>query len=257
MARPTGDGAPGRHQTGRHQTGRPQDGAAWPRAGERRQLADAVAREVRATARELGFDRLDDDVRAALERVPRHLFVPERDRADAYANRPLPIGHGQTISQPYIVAITTQLCRPGPDSRVLEIGTGCGYQAAMLAELAREVISLEAVPELAESARSRLTELGYANVRVIAGDGSHGRPDAAPFDAIAVTAAAPASVRAALAEQLAPGGRLVVPVEPDGGRALMGAQDLCLVTKDADGRTHSRSVLPVAFVPLIAGDRRA
>ena len=235
---------------------RPADrGGPWPRAEERRALAETLAHEVRASAGELGVDRLDDGVRAALERVPRHLFVPEADQADAYANRPLPIGHGQTISQPYIVAVTTQLCRPGPDSRVLEIGTGCGYQAAMLAELAGEVISLEAVPELAESARVRLAELGYDNVRVIAGDGSRGLPAEAPFDAIAVTAAAPAEVRDRLAEQLAPGGRLVIPVEAEGRWALMGAQELCLVTKDAEGRVHSRSLLPVAFVPLVSGGR--
>jgi protein-L-isoaspartate(D-aspartate) O-methyltransferase len=229
------------------------EGTGWPRAAERRRLAETVAREVQVTAADLGFDRLDADVRAALERVPRHLFVPERDAADAYANRPLPIGHGQTISQPYIVAITTQLCRPGPDSRVLEIGTGCGYQAAMLAELAGEVISLEAVPDLAETARARLAELGYSNVRVIAGDGSDGLPEEAPFDAIAVTAAAPERVRDTLADQLAPGGRLVVPVEAGGRFALSGAQDLCLVTKDTHGRTHTRTVLPVAFVPLVSG----
>jgi protein-L-isoaspartate(D-aspartate) O-methyltransferase len=244
MAKATGDDDP---------KGGSSDAVTQPRADERRALADTVAREVRATAGELGFDRLDADVLAALERVPRHLFVPERDQADAYANRPLPIGHGQTISQPYIVAITTQLCRPGADSRVLEIGTGCGYQAAMLAELAGEVISIEAVPELAETARTRLRELGYDNVRVIAGDGSHGRPREAPFDAIAVTAAAPPDVRDTLADQLAPGGRLVVPVEPVGARTRMGAQDLCVVTKDARGRIHSRSVLPVAFVPLVSG----
>ena len=236
---------------------RPADDGTWPRADERRALARTLAREVRASAGELGLDRLDDDVLAALERVPRHRFVPERDQADAYANRPLPIGHGQTISQPFIVAVTTQLCRPGPDSRVLEIGTGCGYQAAMLAELAGEVISIEAVPELAETARTRLRELGYDNVRVIAGDGSRGLPDEAPFDAIAVTAAAPEAVRDRLAEQLAPGGRLVVPVEAEGRWALMGAQELCLVTKDADGRLHDRGILPVAFVPLVGGDRGA
>lgn len=247
MAKATGDDDP---------NGGRENATAWPRADERRALAETVAREVRASAGELGVDRLDADVRAALERVPRHLFVPEADQADAYANRPLPIGHGQTISQPYIVAITTQLCRPSHDSRVLEIGTGCGYQAAMLAELADAVISLEAVPELAETARARLSELGYANVRVIARDGSRGLPEEAPFDAIAVTAAAPEGVRDALADQLAPGGRLVVPVElatRQGLFGLHGAQELCLVTKDADERIHTRSVLPVAFVPLVSG----
>jgi protein-L-isoaspartate(D-aspartate) O-methyltransferase len=136
---------------------------------------------------------------------------------------------------------------------VLEIGTGCGYQAAMLAELAGEVISVETVPELAETARERLATLGYTNVRVVTGDGSKGRPEDAPFDAIAVTAAAPPDVRDTLADQLAPGGRLVVPVEPVGARKRLGAQDLCLVTKDAQGRIHTRSVLPVAFVPLVSG----
>jgi protein-L-isoaspartate(D-aspartate) O-methyltransferase len=228
----------------------------FERAEERRRLVQEVEAEVRQTAGALGFDRLDPDVRAALERVPRHLFVPERALDQAYANRPLPIGHGQTISQPYIVAITTQLCRPASDSRVLEIGTGCGYQAAMLAELAGEVISVETVPELAETARERLATLGYTNVRVVTGDGSKGRPEDAPFDAIAVTAAAPEDVRDALADQLAPGGRLVIPVEPGrrGGLfELAGAQELRLIAKEADGTLASRDVLPVAFVPLVSG----
>jgi protein-L-isoaspartate(D-aspartate) O-methyltransferase len=227
------------------------------RATERRRLAEQVEAEVRATAGELGFARLSPAVRAALERVPRHRFVPERAAAEAYANRPLPIGHGQTISQPYIVAITTELAAPGPDSRVLEIGTGCGYQAAMLAELAGTVITVEAVGELAETARRRLAELGYGNVRVIAGNGARGLPEEAPFDAIVVTAAAPEAVRDRLAAQLGPGGRLVIPVDRAGPAGLIpfaGAQELCLVERDAEGRLAARSVLPVAFVPLVGAE---
>jgi protein-L-isoaspartate(D-aspartate) O-methyltransferase len=226
-------------------------------AEARRRLAEEVAAEVRATARHLGTDTLDPAVRRALESVPRHRFVPDAGLAEAYANRPLPIGHGQTISQPYIVAAMTQLARPGPQDRVLEIGTGCGYQTAVLAELAGAVISIEAVPELAERARARLDGLGYDNVTVIAGDGARGHPEQAPYDAILVTAAAPdTATQERLAQQLAPGGRLVIPVETGGGLGrhlgLGGHQMLRLIEADRTGRTQARDVLPVAFVPLVS-----
>ena len=233
----------------------PPDGDRDPIRDARRRLAAEVDAEVRETSRHLGCTALDPRVRDALERVPRHLFVPEGERDAAYANRPLPIGHGQTISQPYIVAAMTQLARPGPRDRVLEIGTGCGYQAAVLAELAGELFTIEAVPELAETARRRLADLGYRNVTVRHADGSRGWPEQGPFDAILVTAAAPEETERVLAQQLAPGGRLVIPVERGGLRAHVGfapRQELRLVEADATGTTSARDVLPVAFVPLVS-----
>ena len=174
----------------------------------------------------------------------------------------MPIGAGQTISQPYIVAIMTELARPGPGDRVLEIGTGCGYQAAVLAELAAEVDSIERVPELAAAAARRLDELGYTNVRVMTGDGSRGWPEGGTYDAILVTAAAQEKVPEALIDQLAPGGRLVIPVVRHPQRAGPGAfdmrlawfgpeQDLMLITRNQDGSLEQTKILPVAFVPLI------
>ena len=223
----------------------------------RRALVAEIATEVAETRKWLGKDALDPRVMAALGRVPRHLFVPEVNRAMAYQNRPQPIGHGQTISQPYMVAIMTDLAEPAPTDRVLEIGTGCGYQTAMLAELAERVYSVEVVPELANAAAARLRDLGYDNVEVRLGDGGHGWPEHAPFGAIVVTAAAWRRVPPALIDQLAPGGRLVVPVERS---AVVPRypfteqeQDLVVITKDRDGRTAERKVLPVAFVPLIEG----
>jgi protein-L-isoaspartate(D-aspartate) O-methyltransferase len=176
--------------------------------------------------------------------VPRHEFVPERLRRQAYANRPLPIGYGQTISQPYIVALMTDLVEPGADDRVLEIGTGSGYQAAVLATLVGEVYTIEIIEPLGLAARARLERLGYDNVEVRLGDGYYGWPERAPFDAIVVTAAA-SHVPPPLIQQLKPGGRMVIPV---GSRFLV--QQLVLVTKDADGRVTTRQLLPVRFVPL-------
>jgi protein-L-isoaspartate(D-aspartate) O-methyltransferase len=184
-------------------------------------------------------------VRDALARVPRHQFVPRLERGLAYANRPLSIGHGQTISQPYIVAIMTQLLDPGPESRVLEIGTGCGYQAAVLAEIAAGVWTIERIPALAEAAAQRLARLGYTNIHVRAGDGSLGWPGEAPFDAIIVTAAAGA-IPPALIDQLARGGRMVTPVGVPGRE-----QALTVVDKARDGAITERTCLPVAFVPLV------
>jgi protein-L-isoaspartate(D-aspartate) O-methyltransferase len=184
---------------------------------------------------------------AAMARVPRHEFVPEWEIPFAYANRPLGIGHGQTISQPYIVAVMTDLLDLKEDDRVLEVGTGCGYQAAVLAETAGQVYTLESVPELAEQARFRLQRLGYRNVTVRVGDGYRGWPEEAPFDAIMVTAAPP-DIPPALGEQLGTGGRMVIPV----GRSNE-TQMLYRCVKQADGTLSKEAKLPVAFVPMVEG----
>ncbi len=183
----------------------------------------------------------DPRVLAAMRAVPRHEFVPAEERAHAYRDRPLPIGQGQTISQPYIVAVMTELLEVSGDEKALEIGTGSGYQAAVLSQLAREVYTIEIVPELASRAAADLRRLGYANVHVRQGDGYRGWPEHAPFDAIVVTAA-PEHVPQPLVDQLAVGGRLVLPV----GDLL---QDLVLVTRDAEGVRQER-LLGVRFVPM-------
>jgi len=175
-------------------------------------------------------------------RVPRHLFVPESIREAAYADRPLPIGEDQTISQPYIVALMTQLVDPKKTSRALDIGTGSGYQAAVLAEICKEVHSIEIVKRLADRAKKRLADLGYKNITVRHGDGYQGWKDKAPFDVI-IVAAAPDHVPQPLIDQLAPGGKLVIPV----GRYF---QELLLIEKKKDGTVERRSVLPVRFVPM-------
>ncbi len=187
----------------------------------------------------------DPAVLRAMRVVPRHEFVPSRVRADAHDDRPLPIGHGQTISQPYIVALMTELAAVKPGDRVLEIGTGSGYQAAVLAELGAQLYSIEIVEPLARSATETLRRLGYGRVEVHHGDGYRGWPDAAPFDAIVVTAAPP-EVPPALLAQLAPGGRLVIPV----GTA---EQELRLLVRTPSGIETRRSV-PVRFVPMV-GER--
>ncbi|TVQ27530.1 MAG: protein-L-isoaspartate(D-aspartate) O-methyltransferase [Spirochaetaceae bacterium] len=181
---------------------------------------------------------------AAIEAVPRDRFVPDESRAAAYDNRPLPIGRGQTISQPYIVAYMTQELDLRSSDRVLEIGTGSGYQTAILAELCAEVYSVEILPSLAERARALLDELGYQRVRTRVGNGRHGWSDYAPFDAVIVTAAAD-TVPLPLVEQLADGGRMVIPVGPDGG-----PQELQMVRKSAAGVVSTSPLLPVRFVPL-------
>jgi len=197
----------------------------------------------------LGRDHIEPRVLEALRRVPRERFVPDENRALAYGDHPLPIGHGQTISQPFIVAFMTDLLDVQPGHRVLEVGTGCGYQAAVLAELADEVQTIEVVPTLARQARATLLDLGYRNIVVHEGDGHAGLPGQAPFDRIVVTAA-PDRVPRALIEQLAPGGRLVIPV----GSRL--AQELLLVDKDTAGHVHERRTIGVAFVPLVHGEPR-
>lgn len=213
----------------------------------REEMIDTIVAEARATGRQTGRSGLNARVLEALRSVPRDAFVPD-DLADrAWDNRPLPIGGGQTISQPFIVALMTDLLDPEPGDRVLEIGTGCGYQAAVLAELVAAVYSIEYLPELAREAGATLAHLGYANIHLRTGNGRDGWPEEAPFDAIIVTAGA-ADVPPALIEQLAPGGRLVIPV----GRGRMG-QELLRITKSVDGRMARESVLPVAFVPLRGG----
>ncbi len=186
-----------------------------------------------------------EEVLAAIARVPRELFVPAGERRRAYGNYPLPIGHGQTISQPFIVALMTELLRIEPGDRVLEVGTGSGYQAAVLVELGAEVYSLEVVPQLAERAIATLESLGYEGIHVRRGDGYSGWPDQAPFDKVIVTAA-PEKLPGALLEQLAAGGRMVVPVGPQAGE-----QRLILVEKKADGGVRQCDVLGVAFVPMV------
>jgi protein-L-isoaspartate(D-aspartate) O-methyltransferase len=185
------------------------------------------------------------DVLAAMRQVPRHLFVPEQVRSLAYRDHPLPIGAGQTISQPYIVALMSELLQVRKSDRVLEIGTGSGYQAAVLARLAKHVYSMELVESLAESARKTLIAGGYTNVTVRQGDGYLGWPEEAPFDRIILTAAPP-EVPPALIDQLRPGGILVAPV----GSGAFG-QDLIVIEKAADGKLRRRSVIPVMFVPMV------
>lgn len=183
----------------------------------------------------------DPAVLAAMRKVPRHRFVPESLLGQAYDDHPLPIGAGQTISQPYIVALMTELSRPRAGMKVLEVGTGSGYQAAILAEIVGVVVTIEIVPELGERATNTLREMGYRNIRVFVGDGFDGRPQDAPFDAIVVTAA-PETIPPPLLTQLAVGGRLVIPI----GSA---EQELLVVTKNEDGYRRE-SVIPVRFVPM-------
>ena len=189
----------------------------------------------------------DPRVLHALRSVPRERFVPAAQRSWAYADRPLPIGYAQTISQPYVVAAMTEALDPQPGDKVLEIGTGSGYQAALLSLLVNEVHSIEIVPELADEARRRLAEEGYANVRVVTGDGFLGLPDHAPFDGIIVTAAPP-EVPPALVEQLAPGGRLVIPV----GSSI---QELRVLERGPEG-IRETSLFPVRFVPMTGEAQR-
>jgi len=205
-------------------------------------FADARRRMVEQQIRARGIE--DPAVLAALETVPRHLFVPADQRAQAYADHPLPIGAGQTISQPYMVALMTSLLGLKPGSKVLEVGTGSGFQAAVLSRIAGEVYTIEILKPLAERARHTLADLGYRNVHVRAGDGFQGWPEEAPFDAIIVTAAAPI-VPDPLLRQLKRGGKLVIPV---GNRDTL--QNLLVYTRRADGSFDHASVLPVRFVPM-------
>jgi protein-L-isoaspartate(D-aspartate) O-methyltransferase len=212
------------------------------RTAERQQMVEDIVALSRLVAGEGGVSDIGARVLAAMGKVPRHEFVPVLQRRAAYRNRPLSIGSGQTISQPYIVALMTDLLDLQPDDKVLEIGTGCGYQAAVLAELAKDIYTIEIVEPLGRTAAATLARLGYANVHPKIGDGYKGWPEQAPFDAIIVTAA-PEHVPPALVEQLKPGGHLVIPV----GKL---AQQLLVITKNADGSTSRREITPVQFVPL-------
>ncbi|MDP2238952.1 MAG: protein-L-isoaspartate(D-aspartate) O-methyltransferase [Burkholderiales bacterium] len=227
-------------------TAHAQDGFESARG---RLLAD-IAQLTRETRLETGRAALSEQTMAAMRTVPRHRFVVPGDERYAYDNRPLPIGHGQTISQPFIVALMTDFLELKPTDKVLEIGTGCGYQAAVLSELAREVYSIEIVEPLGREAAQRLKTLGYRNVVAKVGDGYQGWVEHAPFDAIMVTAAA-RDVPQPLVDQLKPGGRLVIPVGSQGG-----AQTLYVMEKQPDGKVVQRAVLAVRFVPLTDGRGR-
>jgi protein-L-isoaspartate(D-aspartate) O-methyltransferase len=211
---------------------------------ERARMVEEIAALARETRVETGRAALSERVMAAMSKVPRHEFVPAGERRNAYANRPLSIGLGQTISQPYIVALMSDFMDVKPGDRVLEIGTGSGYQAAVLSELAGTVYTVEIVEPIAREAQERLKRLNYRNVVARTGDGYRGWPEHAPFDSIMVTAA-PREVPQPLIDQLKPGGRLVVPV---GGQ--LAGQSLLLVEKRADGTITRRDVLAVRFVPL-------
>ncbi|MDD2462640.1 MAG: protein-L-isoaspartate(D-aspartate) O-methyltransferase [Desulfobulbus sp.] len=200
--------------------------------------------EISATSAEIGRNRLSSKVLKAIATVPRHEFVPEDQQPDAYSNIPLPIGYGQTISQPYIVALMTELLQLQPEDKVLEVGSGSGYQAAILSMLAGEVHTMEIIPALVQQCRGRLKRLGFMNVQVHEGDGYFGLESEEPFDGILVAAAA-ADIPPSLLRQLKQGGRLVIPVG-----APWTIQYLLVVEKNFQGSMTSRRVLPVAFVPL-------
>ena len=214
-------------------------------AGRARMVAE-VAAMARETGEETGRPRFADAVMAAMGKVPRHRFVPLAQETFAYENRPLPIGENQTISQPYIVALMTDLLDPKPTDTVLEVGTGSGYQAAVLAELVTKVYSIEIVEPLAKRAIRVLGQLGYGNVETRVGDGFFGWPEVkGGFDIIIVTCAAQ-YVPPALIEQLKPGGRLIIPV----GQPFKKGQVLYIYTKDTDGRVHSKKDVGVFFIPM-------
>lgn len=210
----------------------------------RQAMVRIIEQDVRETSLYLDKEALDPRVMTTIAKVPRHEFVPRILRRNAYENRPLPIGYGQTISQPYIVAVMTDLLKPEPHHRVLEVGTGSGYQAAILAELVDTIYSIEIIKPLADKAAKRLKDLGYKNAHVRVGDGYYGWEEHAPFDAIIVTAAA-SHIPPPLIAQLKPGGRMMIPV---GSRFLI--QQLLLVEKGKNGKLTTHQILPVAFVPL-------
>jgi len=216
-----------------------------PFARERERMLAEIDHLMQLTADRTERKRLAPCVHQAMARVPRHRFVPQEEQPWAYADRALPIGEGQTISQPFVGALMTDLLQAEPADRVLEVGTGSGYQAAVLAECAARVFTIEIVRPLGERAAALLSELGYRNVEVRIGDGYLGWPEAAPFDRIIITAA-PDHVPQPLIDQLKPGGRMVVPIGPRDQD-----QELLLITKDTAGRTVRQSKIPVRFVPLI------
>ncbi len=214
----------------------------YPKARQR--MVNLIENDVKTTSNYIGMNTLSDDVMQAMRTVKRHLFVPESKIPFAYENRPLAIGHGQTISQPYIVALMTELLEPEPTDNVLEIGTGSGYQAAILSSLVDKVYTIEIIEPLAEQVKERFQKLQYTNIISRTGDGYYGWEENAPFDGIMVTAAA-SHVPPPLLQQLKPGGRMVIPV---GSRFL--TQQLLLIEKKEDGQITTRQILPVRFVPL-------
>ena len=219
-------------------------------AQRRMQMVAEIAAMARATRNETGRAEFSPVVMNAMRNVERHRFVPDDQAGSAYQNHPLPIGRGQTISQPYIVALTTDLIEPQKHHRVLEIGTGSGYQAAVLAEIVEQVHSVEIIEPLANEARQRLRALGYRNVEVHVGDGHLGWPEFAPYDGIVVTAAA-THVPDELVKQLKPGARMVIPVGPQNS-----SQDFLLLRKNDDQSVSRRVVLQVRFVPMTGGSSR-
>jgi protein-L-isoaspartate(D-aspartate) O-methyltransferase len=216
-----------------------------PDPGALKRLMAEISKDTSRTAGETGLSELSPSVLRAMMDVPRQEFVPAGEAASAFDNRPLPIGHGQTISQPFIVALMTELLDVGPGDKILELGTGSGYQTAVLAALGASVYSVEIIPQLADAAANRLGRLGLENVHLRAAQGWDGWPSEAPFDAIMVTAAA-VRVPPALTRQLRPGGRLIVPVGEPGGHQM-----LMRIAKSEDGEFEEELVLSVAFVPLV------
>ena len=214
---------------------------------QRARLVAEIDQMYAETRAETGLAAMAPRVRAAIGKVERHRLIPQDQAHLAYRNHPLPIGHSQTISQPYIVALSSDLLAPEPAHVVLEVGTGSGYQAAVLAEIVKQVYTIEIVEPLGRAAESRLAALGYKNIEVRIGDGYKGWPEKGPFDGIVVTAAAP-RVPQALVDQLKPGGRMVIPI---GERWEV--QQLLLITRKADGTLQQKNVLPVRFVPLVPG----
>jgi protein-L-isoaspartate(D-aspartate) O-methyltransferase len=221
------------------------EGQDYP--AQRARMVAEVEAMYAETRSETGLPAMSPAVRKAMAKVERHRLVPPTEASRAYRNHPLPIGSGQTISQPYIVALSADLLNPKPQDVVLEVGTGSGYQAAVLAEVVSRVYTIELIESLGKPAAKRLEELGYGNIEVRIGDGYKGWPEKAPFDGIVVTAAAP-RVPQVLVEQLKPGGRLVIPV---GGESEI--QYLKVLTRRADGGVDEKRVLPVRFVPLVPG----
>ena len=211
---------------------------------QREKMIEAIEADLRATSIYLKKETLNPRVMEAMNTVPRHALVPKSQRSQAYRNRPLPIGYGQTISQPYIVAIMTDLLNPQPEHRVLEVGTGSGYQAAILSRLVQQVYTIEIIEELGKRAKKDLTGLGYDNILGRISDGYYGWQQHAPFDGIVVTATA-SHVPPPLIKQLKPGGRMIIPV---GSRFL--TQQLLLIVKDEEGNVTTQQILPVRFVPL-------
>ena len=216
-------------------------------ASQRQQMVEEIAEDARRVAKFVEKDTFDESIMRVMQDTPRHLFVPEDARPFAYENRPLPIGFGQTISQPYIVALMTDLLQPESDHKVLEIGTGSGYQAAVLAQLVKQVFSIEIIKELGQSSTRLLNELGYNNVSTRIADGYDGWPEHAPFDSIIVTAAI-SHIPPPLVRQLKNGGTMVIPV----GTGFQ-TQQLTLVKKDMTGEITTRQIIPVIFVPFTGG----